>query len=139
MKRYRVAILTGESVVFYPSVHHVLTSLNQVSDSAAKDSSLDRSGPLIQNILESSEWSSQFEVTRAAIVPDNREAIRDWVKLKSEKGEADWILTTGGTGFGARDCTPEVCLFARSRNLDSTDNTVLVRQYRLSSKSLHPV
>lgn len=42
------------------------------------------------------------------IVPDDETQIQAFVKEMSERGDIDWIVTTGGTGFGVRDRTPEV-------------------------------
>lgn len=85
-----------------------------VSDTASQNASLDKSGPLLRELLEGSSSStgpaseSSFSVVKSAIVPDEKDEIvrvvRDWVSL----GNIQWILTTGGTGFGTRDCTPEV-------------------------------
>ncbi|KAG8860526.1 hypothetical protein FRB96_003780 [Tulasnella sp. 330] len=88
MTRFRVAILT-------------------VSDTAAKDSSLDKSGPAIQEIFSTDGRDNAFEIVKITIVPDDENAISQWVKSMSETGTCDWILTTGGTGFSTRDRTPE--------------------------------
>lgn len=77
-----------------------------VSDTAAKDSSTDRSGPLICELLQKS-LSGRFEIIKTNIVSDDQSAIRNWVQEAAQSREVDWILTTGGTGFGIRDCTPE--------------------------------
>lgn len=42
-----------------------------------------------------------------AIVPDDSEAIQSKLKEWSDESKLDLILTTGGTGFSARDVTPE--------------------------------
>ena len=42
------------------------------------------------------------------IVPDNVEIIRQTVRAWAARPDVDWIITTGGTGFGVRDVTPEV-------------------------------
>ncbi|KIO31080.1 hypothetical protein M407DRAFT_14199 [Tulasnella calospora MUT 4182] len=87
MTLYRVGILT-------------------VSDTAAKDPSTDQSGPLISQLLGKNP-NERFEIKKTDIVPDDQSAIRDWVEKASQSHEIDWILTTGGTGLGIRDCTPE--------------------------------
>lgn len=42
------------------------------------------------------------------IVPDDEVIIRAVVRTWADRGDVDWIVTTGGTGFGVRDRTPEV-------------------------------
>ncbi|WP_288427790.1 molybdenum cofactor biosynthesis protein B [uncultured Agrobacterium sp.] len=42
-----------------------------------------------------------------AIVPDDRDAIRDKVRGWTLSNEIDVVITTGGTGFTGRDVTPE--------------------------------
>lgn len=39
---------------------------------------------------------------------DDIQAIQKTVKKWAGGGEVDWIITTGGTGFGIKDKTPEV-------------------------------
>jgi molybdenum cofactor biosynthesis protein B len=48
-----------------------------------------------------------FVVARRAVVPDERPRIEQAVRLWIESGEVDLVLTTGGTGLGPRDVTPE--------------------------------
>jgi len=74
-----------------------------VSDSSARGERRDESGPLIEHLVV----AAGGEVVAHAIVPDERprieEKLRDW----SDDGASDLILTTGGTGLGPRDVTPE--------------------------------
>ena len=77
----------------------------QVSDTASKDSTADRSGPTIKDVLS----QQGFEVKDLTIVPDDEEHIRTTVRTWCSAGDIDLVLTTGGTGFGERDRTPEVC------------------------------
>ena len=74
-----------------------------VSDTASKDETADQSGPTIERLL----LSNGCEILDRKIVPDDEPAIQDFVREWSDK-DADWIITTGGTGFGVRDRTPEV-------------------------------
>ena len=46
------------------------------------------------------------EITRN-IVPDDKRTISKVLRTWSDGGEMDAILTTGGTGLGPRDVTPE--------------------------------
>ncbi|KAI0331312.1 hypothetical protein GY45DRAFT_1353476 [Cubamyces sp. BRFM 1775] len=74
-----------------------------VSDTAAADASADRSGPTIQSVLTQAGYVCRHLV----IVPDDEIRIRTVVLAWCDQGDIDWIVTTGGTGFGVRDRTPE--------------------------------
>ncbi|KAI0080848.1 hypothetical protein K474DRAFT_102098 [Panus rudis PR-1116 ss-1] len=74
-----------------------------VSDTASKDVTADKSGPTIKNILSQAGYECKYLV----IVPDDEPKIRETVEAWSAEGDIDLIVTTGGTGFGVRDRTPE--------------------------------
>lgn len=48
-----------------------------------------------------------LEVTDIAVLPDDRAVIEGRLREYADSGTVDLILTTGGTGFGPRDVTPE--------------------------------
>ncbi len=48
-----------------------------------------------------------FERVSRAIVPDEREIISQKLREWCDGGNVDLVLTTGGTGLGPRDVTPE--------------------------------
>jgi molybdopterin adenylyltransferase len=73
-----------------------------VSDKGARGGREDRSGPAIREIIE----AAGGEVVRTRIVPDEPDDIRGALIEWSDAG-LDLVLTTGGTGFGPRDRTPE--------------------------------
>jgi len=74
-----------------------------VSDSCAAGKRADESGRTIENVLA----KNGFEVFEKRIVADDREAIANELRLLSDKATVDIVLTTGGTGLGPRDVTPE--------------------------------
>ncbi|TFK55434.1 molybdenum cofactor biosynthesis protein [Heliocybe sulcata] len=74
-----------------------------ISDTASADTTADKSGPTIREILT----SQGFQCGHHDIVPDDERKIKSAVLGWVAKGEVDWIVTTGGTGFGVRDRTPE--------------------------------
>ncbi|KAI0053668.1 molybdenum cofactor biosynthesis protein [Auriscalpium vulgare] len=75
-----------------------------VSDTASSNESADKSGPTIRDILE----ERGFEIVHHAIAADDKDAVTHFVQeWSSGETPVDWIITTGGTGFGVRDVTPE--------------------------------
>lgn len=74
-----------------------------VSDRAARGDYEDRSGPLIEQILND---RTSLYVARLATVNDEMEAISSTLIAWSDEG-LNLILTAGGTGFAPRDVTPE--------------------------------
>jgi molybdopterin adenylyltransferase len=71
-----------------------------VSDGVAEGSREDESGELLTRLL----GEEGYEVERR-VVPDDRDAIAEAIAELAE--EAAVVLTTGGTGLGPRDVTPE--------------------------------
>jgi molybdenum cofactor synthesis domain-containing protein len=77
---------------------HVIT----VSDRSSADKTLDTSGPAVVEIL----MQRDFEVSGPEIVPDEQKLIAETIVAAVNKG-ANLIVTTGGTGLGPRDVTPQ--------------------------------
>ncbi len=74
-----------------------------VSDGVSEGTRADRSGNVLAELLT----GEGFEVERR-VVPDERDAIAD--AIAELAGEARLVLTTGGTGLGPRDVTPEATM-----------------------------
>ncbi|KAF8635012.1 hypothetical protein AX15_000594 [Amanita polypyramis BW_CC] len=81
-----------------------------VSDTASLDPTADRSGPTIKELLQEASSRPQqptYTCDVHAIVPDDVSRIRETISSWAKRRDLDWIVTTGGTGFGLRDRTPE--------------------------------
>lgn len=74
-----------------------------MSDSIAAGQKSDRSGRLIVERLE----NEGVEVADYRIVPDDPETITTQLIRYADEDGLNLVLTTGGTGFGPRDNTPE--------------------------------
>ncbi len=74
-----------------------------VSDAGSRGEREDRSGDAI------AAWAAErgHEVTARALVPDDTHRIVPVLLAWCDGGEVDLLLTTGGTGLGPRDVTPE--------------------------------
>lgn len=77
---------------------HVVT----VSDRVFAKKMPDESGPTLVGILK----RGHFEVTGPEVVPDDQERISEAIVAAVVNG-ADLVVTTGGTGLGPRDVTPQ--------------------------------
>lgn len=74
-----------------------------VSDSVHAGTRGDRSGPAVRERLEQLGWS----VSVLEVVPDERDVIAARLAALADAGHLAAIFTTGGTGIGPRDITPE--------------------------------
>jgi molybdopterin adenylyltransferase len=77
-----------------------------VSDSVASGRSEDRSGVSVAARCEELGWS----IVSSHVLPDDREAIEVFLRKAADRDQTDLILTTGGTGLGPRDVTPEATI-----------------------------
>jgi molybdopterin adenylyltransferase len=71
-----------------------------VSDGVARGEREDRSGDVLEELLA----ADGYEVARR-VVPDENEAISG--AIRDLAATSQLVLTTGGTGLGPRDVTPE--------------------------------
>jgi molybdopterin adenylyltransferase len=81
-----------------------------VSDGVVAGSRDDRSGPALVDRLR----TEGYQVVEHRVVPDGREEVGEALAELAE-GFAGLIVTTGGTGFGPRDLTPEGTLVVLDR------------------------
>jgi len=79
-----------------------------VSDGVSEGTREDRSGDLLAALLA----DEGYEVVRR-VVPDDRDEIA--VAIAALAAEARLVLTTGGTGLGPRDVTPEATMTVLDR------------------------
>jgi molybdopterin adenylyltransferase len=74
-----------------------------ISDSVSRNEREDLSGPAVVAACRGLGW----EVTSALRVSDDPANIREQLRELADSGRVDVLLTTGGTGLGPRDNTPE--------------------------------
>jgi molybdenum cofactor synthesis domain-containing protein len=74
-----------------------------LSDAAAGGGREDRSGPAVRELLEKRGWV----VKALDVLPDDEAQIRDTLLAWIDGDDCDAVFTSGGTGLGPRDVTPE--------------------------------
>ena len=88
-----------------PSLQHsdtIVVGIITISDRASAGDYQDLGGPALKEAAHKAGW----QVLAEAIVPDEITRIQETLRSFSKQG-CGLILTTGGTGVGPRDVTPE--------------------------------
>ena len=104
------------------------TAILTVSDRAAGGAYADQSGPALARALPDG-----FVIAATGVVPDELEAIRAALVQLADTEKANLILTTGGTGFAARDVTPEATRAVIERLTPGLDEAM-----RAASRAANP-
>src|SRR5438094_317284 len=82
-----------------------------ISDACSRGEREDASGMALQELL-----ASMADVAEQRTIPDDRPTIEATLRELSDAG-IDILLTTGGTGLGPRDVTPEATLAVVDRQV----------------------
>ena len=82
--------------------NHITVGVITISDRASAGDYDDLGGPAVKEAAQEIGW----QVLAEAVVPDNAGRIQETIRSFSKQG-CGLILTTGGTGIGPRDVTPE--------------------------------
>lgn len=82
------------------------TAVLVISDSTFAGKRIDKSGKEIQKFLQSNGIQTNFYT----VLPDDIQQITAKLKALCDEEDFDLVLTTGGTGFGPKDLTPEATL-----------------------------
>jgi len=106
-----------------------------VSDLCSRGEREDISGQTIRDMLA----SDRFEVCEYKVVADDEQDIKRQLMHFADEAKADIVITTGGTGLGPRDVTPEataavcekmvpgIAEVMRAKGLKETKNAMLSR------------
>ena len=82
---------------------------------------------------------SDYQICLTEVVSDDREDIRSRLRSWADQSNINLILTTGGTGFGVRDNTPEVSLCLLSTDcclIQSVQATLSVLEKQATALSI---
>ena len=90
-----------ETTALQPA-NQITVGIVTISDRASAGEYDDLGGPALKQLAHKMGW----HVLAEAIVPDKMTRIQETIRSFGKQG-CGLILTTGGTGIGARDVTPE--------------------------------
>jgi len=84
-----------------------------ISDSVSRGEREDVSGPALAERCRALSWT----VCTALRCSDEPAEVRNQLRTIADAGSADVLLTTGGTGLGPRDTTPEATVDVGDRTI----------------------
>jgi molybdenum cofactor synthesis domain-containing protein len=103
-----------------------------ISDSCTEGSREDVSGQTIVDMLS----EEIFEVCEKKIVADDHEEIVIVLKSFSDEQGVDVVLTTGGTGLGPRDVTPEATASVCERMAPGFSEILRIEGFKKTPKAI---
>ncbi|MDI6872004.1 MAG: molybdopterin-binding protein [Bacillota bacterium] len=102
------------------------------SDKGFRGERVDESGPTIQRLV----GGIGGQVVVYHVLPDEREVLARTMADLCDRGECDLLLTTGGTGLGARDVTPEATLDVLERAVPGIPEAVRAASLRHTPRAM---
>ncbi len=102
------------------------------SDSGYAGKREDTSGAVIKEIV----LANGYQVTSYIVLPDDRKLLADEMKRLCDNDIADLVLTTGGTGFSPRDCTPEATIDVAERQAQGIAEAMRYSSMRITKRAM---
>jgi len=120
-------IKKGDMIEVIPKIDVAILT---ISDGCYKGERIDESGKYLKEKVEENGWN----VIKYEIVPDEKEMIEK--KLIEFCNFCNLILTTGGTGVGPRDITPEATQNVIEKNIPGIPEILRIKTYEKSKFSV---
>lgn len=103
-----------------------------MSDKGARGEREDLSGQAIKELIET--IGGQVEVYR--VIPDEPEVIKEALLHCCDQLQLDLVLTTGGTGLGPRDNTPDVTLAVIHRQVPGMAEAMRAESLKKTNRAM---
>lgn len=103
-----------------------------LSDKGFRGEREDESGPLLCKLLR----EAGYEVAEELLLPDEQARIEKELIRLADGRQCELILTTGGTGFSPRDCTPEATLAVATRNAPGIAEAVRAHSMKITDRAM---
>lgn len=108
----------------------IKTAILTMSDKGSRGEREDKSGQTIRDML----GSIDAEVCAYEIIPDEQDLITQ--KLRALVGKVDLILTTGGTGVGPRDVTPDATMAVIEKELPGFGEAMRMEGFKIIPRAI---
>jgi molybdopterin adenylyltransferase len=102
-----------------------------ISDKGSKGERVDTSGPGLKAMLEKT-----FDVGDVVIIPDEADLIAATLLEQIDQKGVDLVVTTGGTGVGPRDVTPEATRSVIEKDLPGFSEAMRMESFRITPFAL---
>jgi molybdenum cofactor synthesis domain-containing protein len=102
-----------------------------VSDKGSTGERADTSGPRLGEMLGKS-----FEVTGVLVIPDEADLIAETIREQVDRRGIDLVVTTGGTGVGPRDVTPEATKAVIEKDLPGFSEAMRMESFKITPFAL---
>lgn len=103
-----------------------------LSDKGSRGERVDTSGPRAVSMLE----AAGYEIIETLILPDEQALIQKELIRLSDRRQVNLIVTTGGTGFSERDCTPEATLAVATRNAPGIAEAIRYESMKITPRAM---
>lgn len=103
-----------------------------LSDKGSHGEREDKSGPLIVEMLT----ATGYKVEETLLLPDDAAQLKTQLLRLADARQVNLILTTGGTGFSERDCTPEATLAVATRNAPGIAEAIRAGSMQITRRAM---
>lgn len=103
-----------------------------LSDKGFRGEREDKSGPILRDML----MDAGYEVVEELLLPDEQSRIQTELTRLADGRQCELVLTTGGTGFSPRDCTPEATLAVATRNAPGIAEAIRAYSMKITDRAM---
>ena len=102
------------------------------SDAGSRGEREDLSAPAAEKLLR----EAGYEIAGYALLPDERDQLAAKMREVADGDLADLLVTTGGTGFSPRDCTPEATADVTERAVPGIPEAMRLFSLQLTPRAM---
>lgn len=103
-----------------------------ISDKGSRGEREDLSGKVIEEIVKKINGKVKYY----QIIPDEKDIIQEELIKAVDKLHLDLILTTGGTGLGKRDVTPEATLAIIEKEVPGISEIIRSESFKKTNRAI---